>query len=232
MKYRSNPLVIKMAMKGIGKRNDRKEVVSFSNSKNVPHKEHANHLYELLPRFGTVLWPIQYCKFYDESTVIPELHKRERVTKIAQDRKDGGFSIHIPNRYYVYDHKNLASKAFNKSFQSAEYMNRALNDRNVNNPILKSRLDIPNKTVQVEFEHSSLKKDTPKTKKDYDFSRQPKPSNNSEWPKKPAYTPRKGQERWVKIPQKKDEANIIFWKKTDVNKINEKQDKKINRWRV
>ena len=189
-------------------------------------------MYEILPRFGTVLWPIQYCKFYDESTVIPELHKRERVTKIAQDRKDGGFSIHIPNRYYVYDHKNLASKAFNKSFQSAEYMNRALNDRNVNNPILKSRLDIPNKTVQVEFEHSSLKKDTPKTKKDYDFSRQPKPSNNSEWPKKPAYTPRKGQERWVKIPQKKDEANIIFWKKTDVNKINEKQDKKINRWRV
>ena len=111
-------------------------------------------------------------------------------------------------------------------------MNRALNDRNVNNPILKSRLDIPNKTVQVEFEHSSLKKDTPKTKKDYDFSRQPKPSNNSEWPKKPAYTPRKGEERLVMIPQKIDEDNIIFWKKTDVNKINEKQDKKINRWRV
>ena len=72
----------------------------------------------------------------------------------------------------------------------------------------------------------------PKTKKDYDFSRQPKPSNNSEWPKKPAYTPRRGHEKWVKIPQKKDEANVIFWRKTDVNKLNEKQHKKIDRWRV
>ena len=241
MKYRSNPMVIKMAMKGIypegSDKSDRKEVISFANSKNIPHKEHAKHLYELLPRFGTVLWPIQYCKFYDESTVIPELHKRERVTKIAQDRKDGGFSIHIPNRYYVYDHKYMKTKAMNESFQSAEYMNRALNDRNVNNPISKSQEDwsfdmVKKPKVQVEFEHSSLKKDKPKTKKDYDFSRQPKPSNNSEWPKKPAYTPRRGHEKWVKIPQKKDEANVIFWKKTDANKINEKQHKKIDRWRV